>query len=411
MREFTLRYSLIPLCGTILCALAASGLNAQERLFGDSAVAERYVIWAEAKLAAGSPAEALAGLERGADYAPVSADLLYLLAYTRKIQGAPAATVLAACVSALENGRWSRYSTAACRLLEAEILIQLRDYGRALLLLEQADEVRSPVPSSSAEPGGRGVQETYPGAFGLSAESALLRLRALRGLERYDEFIRFMEEFMERFPRDSRFLRLLFGCMEDRGPLPALKPLAASALKRLPFLVEDDPDLAYIASPFIADREEAARYVAAYRAAGDPNPASLPQALFLGLVGDEQAVNELFGRKAGPAAGRFSAEDPALGGFRGVRGGVEASCFPAASAACFKGAHEVRGFREGSFREPLLDAFYDLQWGGRVGQYRRAHLHGRGARHHELQGVLGGHDPAQAHHGDFHGFGGEMDLP
>ena len=319
MRESILRHSLVLLSGTILWAFVVSGLGAQEQLFGDPAAAERYMIWAEAKLAAGRPAEALSGLERGADYAPVSADLLYLLAYTRKIQGAPAGLVLEACAAALENGRWIRYSAAACRLLEAETLVRLRDYGRALSLLEQADEIRSPVPASSAESGGRGVPEMYPGVSGefrvpgtergisLPAESALLRLRSLRGLGQEDRFIRLMEEALESFPRDPRFLRLLFNYMGEHGPVPALRPLGALALRRLPFLVEDDPDLAYIASPFIADREEAARYLAAYRSAGNADPAGIPQALFLGLIGDEQAVNELFSHLR-PAAGQARSE-------------------------------------------------------------------------------------------------------
>jgi hypothetical protein len=233
------------------------------------------------------------------------------LAYVRRIQGAPAGLVLAACRAALENGRWDRYSAGACRLLEAETLVQLRNYGRALALLEQSDEIRSPLPASSPEPGGRGVMENYtdisgelripPGTeSGIVAESALLRLRSLRGLGREAEFIRLMEESLERFPRDSRFSRLLFAYMGERGPLPALAAPGALALRRLPFLVAEDPELAYIASPFIADKEEAARYVASYRAAGNPNPASLPQALFLGLIGDGQAVNELFEGEAGP---------------------------------------------------------------------------------------------------------------
>ncbi|MDR0402707.1 MAG: hypothetical protein LBH35_03860 [Treponema sp.] len=337
MRGFILRYFPVPfnrtvllrgailLGGALLWVFAVSGLDAQERPFGDSAIAERYIIWAEAKLAAGRPAEALAGLERGADYAPVSADLLYLLAYVRKIQGAPAGLVLEASGAALKNGRWSRYSAAACRLLEAEVLVQLRDYGRALTLLEQADEVRSPVPASSAEPGGRGVQETYPGAPGefrlpgtergisLPAESALLRLRSLRGLWLEDGFIRLMKESLENFPRDSRFVRLLFAYMEERGPSPALASLGALALRRLPLLVGDDPDLAYIASPFIADREEAARYVASYRALGNPNPANIPQALFWGLVDDEQAAGELFAvRPERDTAGDSAPDEPAL---------------------------------------------------------------------------------------------------
>jgi hypothetical protein len=111
-------------------------------------------------------------------------------------------------------------------------------------------------------------------------------------------------------------LRLLFDYMGERGSSPALRSLGALALRRLPFLVEAAPDLAYIASPFIADREEAVRYVASYRAAGNPGPASIPQALFWGLIGDEQAVDELFGRRAAQSGQQVLREDPVLGGDR-----------------------------------------------------------------------------------------------
>ncbi|MDR1507651.1 MAG: CDC27 family protein [Treponema sp.] len=287
-------------CSVVFCVCALSGLGAQEPLFGDPAAADRYVLWAEAKLAAGKPAEALAALERGADYAPVSADFLYLLAYARKIGGVPAALVLEAGQAALENGRWGRYSAAACRLLLAETCIQLRRYGRALALLESSDEIRSPVPSSSAGPGGRGVPETYPGISG-DGEFLLLRLRCRRALGEDGEFIRLMEAALSRYPRDARFVRLLFETLGGKSAEGGFVALRDLALRRLPFLVEDNPGLAYAAVPFMPDVQEAARYVAASRAAeqagaaGNPDPESISPALFLGLIDDRQAVAELFG--------------------------------------------------------------------------------------------------------------------
>jgi antitoxin component YwqK of YwqJK toxin-antitoxin module len=113
------------------------------------------------------------------------------------------------------------------------------------------------------------------------------------------EFILLMKEALDRYPRDTRFPRLLFLFCGRNQPSSLLTELTSAALKRLPVLIHDDPELAYIAAPFIRDREEAARYVAAYRAFGSPNPLCLPQSLYLGLIDDDLAVTELFARRAG----------------------------------------------------------------------------------------------------------------
>jgi hypothetical protein len=65
-------------------------------------------------------------------------------------------------------------------------------------------------------------------------------------------------------------------------------------LRRLPLLTAQHPHLAYKAAPFIRDTGEARRLIAAYRAAGDPSPLSLPPALNLGLISEAQAIEELF---------------------------------------------------------------------------------------------------------------------
>lgn len=283
------------------CALAAVPLTAQSGAgfllpsgeTGDSVIAERYVLWAEQELAAGRRAQALAGLERGADYAEVSADLLYLLARTRKEAGLPADTVLAPCAAALENSRWKRYTAAQCRILQAETFIMTRQYDRALETLDRGDEIRAPAAASSAPAGGRGIQESR--RLPETAETLRLRLLCRMGLEQDREFVQLMMEAINSYPLDTRLTRIIFdyyGKQNVAGDF--LVKALELVLRRLPFLLEKDPELAYIASPFIRDRQEASRYVAAYRAAGQPNPASIPEALDLGLIDDAQAVAELF---------------------------------------------------------------------------------------------------------------------
>jgi hypothetical protein len=283
------------------CVLAAVPLAAQGLPFlreaetetGDPAIAERYVLWAEKELAAGRPAQALTGLERGADYADVSADLLYLLARTRKEAGMPADTVLNPCAAAMENGRWKRYTALQCRLLAVETLVVIRRYEQALAVLDLGEEIRAPAASSSAQPGGRGFQEGR--RLPESAETVRLRLLCRAGLGHDREFILLMKEALYRYPRDTRIVRILFDfCGKQRFAAAALTELTGLVLRRLPLLVEDDPEIAYMASPYIRDREEAARYVASFRAEHQSSPASLPEALSLGLVDDMRAAAELF---------------------------------------------------------------------------------------------------------------------
>ena len=64
--------------------------------------------------------------------------------------------------------------------------------------------------------------------------------------------------------------------------------------RRLPVLLDLDADLAWIAAPFLRDREEARRLVMAYRAINPPIPASIPAALFFGVIDEEIALRELF---------------------------------------------------------------------------------------------------------------------
>jgi tetratricopeptide (TPR) repeat protein len=239
-------------------------------LFGQdfSGVADQYVRWAEEAIAAGRWNEALAGLERGADYADVSSDLSYFLALARSHTGKPLGAVLEALRRAGEAGRWNRCSPEQALLLEAETLIALRNFSSALNILRRVPD---------------------------TADAAVLRLRALRRLPEIHEFRRVMKEALEQYPRDPRPAAIFLDYA--RGEIPAENDpaLLDLVLGRLPYLVEAEPRLAFWAAPFIKDRDEARRLLGAYRGVHQAPPQSIPAALILGLVDETDAVEEFFG--------------------------------------------------------------------------------------------------------------------
>jgi hypothetical protein len=232
-----------------------------------TAAGEAYVAWAEQLIGEDRWAEALAGLERGGDFADVSSDISYLLAKARFHENFPRPAVLEALRRAFEANRWVKYSPAEARLLEAEMLVGMRVFSEALQILSQAS----------------------PGA-----DAARLRLLALIGLPDLPEFRRVMADTLSRYPRDPRPVEILFSYARDRFPQENEPELIELALSRLPYLLEESPRLAYLAASFVRDTDEARRLVQAYRAGGKPEAASIPVSLNLGIINEEQAVEELF---------------------------------------------------------------------------------------------------------------------
>jgi tetratricopeptide (TPR) repeat protein len=238
-------------------------------------VPDQYVRWAAEAIDAGRWNDALTGLERGADYADLSSDISYLLALARSKTGKPLGAVLEALRRAGEARRWNRYSPEQALLLEAETLITLRNFSAALGVLAR-------IPAN--------------------ADSAVLRLRALRGLPDRDEFRRIMAETLEWYPQDPRPARIFFEYARGKNPEGNDQALLDTVLRRLPYLLEAEPRLAFMAAPFIKDREEARRILGGSRALSGPLPASIPAALSLGLIDGAAAVEELFAPPA-PDAG------------------------------------------------------------------------------------------------------------
>ncbi|MCL2069677.1 MAG: hypothetical protein FWH19_01660 [Treponema sp.] len=250
---------------------------------GDSAVAERYALWARDAIEQGLWAEALAGLERASDFADLSSDISYLLALARYRADRSRLEILEALEQAIHTERWNMYTSEDARLFKAEQLIALRAYAEALAELAWVD-------SSPAE-----------------AELSLMALANLRPVE----FRRYMIESLDRYPRESGPVRVFLKFVKNEEALghnPTREDIEILELifRRLPLLLDDDPELAWMAAPFMRDHVEARRLLSAYRALHPPLPGSIPVALNLGVIDEQMAMEELF------AFGRIQALDLAI---------------------------------------------------------------------------------------------------
>jgi len=288
----------------IILSMNAALMHAQtndndtpERL-GDAVIAEKYLQWAENAIAAEQWQAARAALERASDFSDVLSDISYLLAIARFKEKESPRSVLAVLDKAVKTGNWVHYSEAKARFLQAEQFLILRNFSDVLNSLD-----------------------AYKNAAGDNAESVLLRLAALKRIGNSAQFRDCMAEALNLYPRDPRFLRVFFNFAGskplDEAADSAFSELLETILQRLPFLVELDPDLAWMAAPYLSDTEEARRLVAAYRSGSlgsmpgrrfNANTASIIPALNLGLLDDIDAIDELFNVTSG-ASGCFLDKD------------------------------------------------------------------------------------------------------
>ena len=248
-------------------------------------MATRYASWAMDAMEKDDWGSALAALERASDFADVSSDISYLLALAWHHENKPRGMVLGALEKSLETDIWNLCRSESARFLKIENLIAIKAYSPALDELAKA---------------GKDLRE---------AELSLLAL----GLQAPGEFLRYMAESLDRYPRDNGPPRVFFGYLRARESggesRPAGDPEEYSGevnpgkddfgileliLRRLPVLLLNDPELAWMAAPYIRDKDEARRLVSAYRAIHTPVPDSIPAALQLGVIDEETAVEELF---------------------------------------------------------------------------------------------------------------------
>ena len=117
-----MRNAYVAIFAVCFCVLVGMNLSAQpwandnDWPRGDAIVAERFVIWAEEAIAAGQLPQALIALERASDFADVSSDVSYLLAFVRSQKNESRLLVLQALEKAIKVNQWRRYSEAQARL-------------------------------------------------------------------------------------------------------------------------------------------------------------------------------------------------------------------------------------------------------------------------------------------------------
>ena len=285
-------------CFLLLFTFFCFNIQAQTRteIKDDTQAALKYVQWIQQAIDENRWDEAHAAAIRAMDFSDILSDIPYLLAViqTRYKDSIRQKTVVDNLNMAIDANRWFRYSAYYnALLLKAQMLISMREYNNAVICLDQITAVDS------------------------RADAAMLRLLAFRGMANGKEpgydYVNATAQFrsqvllaMDGFPRDPRPLRILFEYAQKRKPQVSDLPqgdnnLLELALRRLPFLLEADPELAWMAAPFMRDVEDARRSVASYRSGGlskegkfKPNPASVPVALNLGLIDDKLAIEEIF---------------------------------------------------------------------------------------------------------------------
>ena len=259
------------LLGLLLFGLALGAYAFEPLPMRDSAVADSYAQWAKDTIERGQWPQALAGLERAADFADVSSDISYLLALARSNQNKSRRTILEALNQALYVNRWSLFDSETARLFKAEKLIEVRAYHDALAILA-------------------GVRS--------SPRQAVLTLRALAAVQPW-RFFDYIRNTLDLYPRETGPVRVFFSFLANEhraGRIPGTDELELLELviRRLPALLVTDSELAWMAAPFMWDRAEAQRLVLAYRATNDPVPESIPAALRLAAIDEKTALNELF---------------------------------------------------------------------------------------------------------------------
>ncbi|MDR2150616.1 MAG: hypothetical protein LBO67_07370 [Spirochaetaceae bacterium] len=234
---------------------------------GDSAIAARYVQWAQRAFQNGQYKQAVSALERALDFADTSSDISYLYALALSQQDTPQGAVLKAVRQALETGRWNQYTQEQARLLEIQVLIRLRLFTQALQTLHQMP---------------------------LNADTSYLRLLSLKQIA-LPEFKAFLGESLDRYPRDARFVRLFLEYACEHTPEPTDAALLSALSMKIPLLLKSEPALAYLITPFIKDTDSARQFIRAYRQDNQADTASLPITLNLGVLDDAQIIQELAG--------------------------------------------------------------------------------------------------------------------
>lgn len=259
------------IAAAVFCLLSIVPIFADSRLRtasgDDSAVAASYVSYALQSIEQGLWDDANRILEAASDFADVSSDASYLLGLVQKNMGRPVASVLESVRIARKTARWNLFSDYDAALIEVQLLLRIRAFNEGLSLLA-----------------------TLP----VNADTAYYRLRAYAGLENTVQYLNQLRFILSAYPYDARPLRFYLRQAGRRLPYSGEQALMDRIIRALPVLMQNNPDLAYLAAPFVSDKDYRIRLIAEYRAVQDTDSESLIPALENGLIDESTALRELF---------------------------------------------------------------------------------------------------------------------
>jgi antitoxin component YwqK of YwqJK toxin-antitoxin module len=255
--------------------LASLNINAVSLTVSlQEAVAEKYAAWAYDMLKQNEFEKTLKFLERSKDYADVSSDISYMLAFTRNKLNKNALSALTPALLSIKTERWNLYTKTDALLLSAQIQIRLRRYNDALRLLKDCNE---------------------------SEESALLRILALKGALKnndsiFESFTKELENALQRYPNNKEFTKIAFTWAAEQKASQKNSLFVQTFLEKLNLIRNVNDDVLYMAAPFFYNEEETQKQLLVWYSASNgvvPNYA-LPVLLNYGIVDEGIVISKLF---------------------------------------------------------------------------------------------------------------------
>jgi hypothetical protein len=252
----------------------------------DDEIAKKYFAYVLDLYNKGEYRAAQSALNRADDYSDVLSDLSYLNAVVKKQLQRPAREILFQVQKAIAVNRFNKIDYNNALLLEAEILLRIKEYLSALGVLRQC------MPSQ---------------------EKSKLLMKIYAGLNNREQFRNTASSALEQFKDDAEIpaiiLRFFLNHLQN-SPNEDETSLVERVLRLVPFMGNDSPELYYLAAPFIYDDRDAVSMIRAYRASREGRRAgeSLPISISLGVIDENTALTELFAPQNTGAAINESAE-------------------------------------------------------------------------------------------------------
>ncbi|MCX7655853.1 MAG: hypothetical protein N2Z76_04950 [Treponemataceae bacterium] len=233
----------------------------------DNSLAMVYVQHALREIEVGRWNEARFILEQGAAFGEASSDFNYLFALLLFKMGEPAGKVLIYLEKAQHIRQWTLYTAQEALLLHAQVWIRLRNYAAALNILRS-------LPST--------------------ADTLYFSCQALFLHGNSYEACSLLDQALQRYPRDVRFVYLATSRVNTQNPSPLERQIGERIYQRRRTLWELDPELLWRLVPFLSQRSEQTEALERYRAQQKRTAEALPVLVRHGTIDETIGIDQLF---------------------------------------------------------------------------------------------------------------------